>query len=409
VVVLRPPRLCIYCGQEFKNVRRGEHIVPNAIGDTLTVSDVCKEKKVCQQCNTGILSDLDNELCRQSFLSVVAATELSTLIGQCWDVDHDANNLLLEAEPDFKGESLSLYPQMIFETTGSQLRGDGETVERFGYDRFYNVFVRHMHGAFQGFKAGIDGRVHVKRIRLNNSLQGQYRYPPRLFARRPITRFGKGMSFELRFLDAAGRRRALSCLENWDLATKPRSYGRAFGSRMPSFNLTANLGKVVRGLAKMGINLLAAYCLHTLVNRDGFREVIRVIMDEEPFPPQLFQANGFVAANDIQPICVPSAHSFRLQYSGRFWHIYSSFFGGLIGAVVRFPGPNREDWVCADIVMPIRSRNATITKGRILQPLKVRVEWKDVGLIMPSFKTINPTTQFRVEEGAAPRMRGVKR
>jgi HNH endonuclease len=76
VVVLRPPRLCIYCGQEFKNVRRGEHIVPNAIGGTLTVSDVCKEKKVCQQCNTGILSDLDNELCRQSFLSVVAATEL---------------------------------------------------------------------------------------------------------------------------------------------------------------------------------------------------------------------------------------------------------------------------------------------------------------------------------------------
>jgi hypothetical protein len=320
-------------------VRRGEHIVPEAIGGALTISDVCKEKKVCQRCNTGILSELDNELCRQSFLSIVAATELNTLVGQCWDVDHSANNLLLEAAPDFQGETLALYPQMIFETAGTQLRADGEAVERFGPERFYKVFVRHMREAFQEFKANIDGRIHLKRVSLNSILQGQYRYPPRIFARRPIEQFRKGMSFELRFLDAAGRRWALSCLENWNPAAKVR-WSRALGSRMPSLNLTANLGKVVRALAKMGINLLAAYCSHTPVNRDGFREVIRVIMDEEPFPPQLFQANGFVVADDLRPIQVPSAHSFRLQYDGQFWHIFSSFFGGRIGAVVRIPGPN---------------------------------------------------------------------
>jgi len=55
-------RICIYCGRNVTGEGRGEHIVQNAIGGALTLREVAG-KSVCQTCNNGVLSTLDNELC----------------------------------------------------------------------------------------------------------------------------------------------------------------------------------------------------------------------------------------------------------------------------------------------------------------------------------------------------------
>jgi hypothetical protein len=145
---------CIYCDREVRKARAGKHIIPQAIGGRLTITDVCKGRGVCNSCNSGVLSELDNELCRRSFLSIIAAQELDKSLWLTWDVDHSAGNLLLEAKPDFDRHSMTLFPQMIFESSGPQLRGDHEELQRFAFEDFQKVFVRFMLEAFYEFKAG---------------------------------------------------------------------------------------------------------------------------------------------------------------------------------------------------------------------------------------------------------------
>lgn len=87
-------RTCIYCGGEALKVRKGEHIVPKAIGGRRTISDFCKGRTICNPCNNGPLSELDEELCHRSPLSVIASQEIDSHIWQVWDVDHRTDNLV---------------------------------------------------------------------------------------------------------------------------------------------------------------------------------------------------------------------------------------------------------------------------------------------------------------------------
>ena len=81
----------MYCGEHTKGVKKGEHLIPDAIGGTLSTKDVC------DQCN-NLLSDIDRELCSRSPLSFVAAKEIDGHVWQAWDVD-ETSGLLLEGRP----------------------------------------------------------------------------------------------------------------------------------------------------------------------------------------------------------------------------------------------------------------------------------------------------------------------
>src|SRR5687768_12587479 len=96
---------CIYCGGPLGKVGKGEHIIADIIGGVRTI------KEVCRQCNNGVLSDLDRELCSASPLCIIAAEVLGNGIGQAWDVDHDEGNMLLEAMPNWGTQSMTLWPQ----------------------------------------------------------------------------------------------------------------------------------------------------------------------------------------------------------------------------------------------------------------------------------------------------------
>ena len=55
---------CLYCGQPTKPGARGEHVIPKAIDGKCTLLDFPPRRRVCQVCNNGVLSQLDDELCR---------------------------------------------------------------------------------------------------------------------------------------------------------------------------------------------------------------------------------------------------------------------------------------------------------------------------------------------------------
>ena len=93
-------RSCIYCRGDVVRVRKGEHIVPEAVSGALTV------KTVCGNCNNRF-SQIDTELCSRSPLSIVASQQIDAHLWQVWDVDHSAAHLLLEARPDWSAEAES--------------------------------------------------------------------------------------------------------------------------------------------------------------------------------------------------------------------------------------------------------------------------------------------------------------
>lgn len=195
------------------------------------------------------------------------------------------------------------------------------------------------------------------------------------------------------------RRFALNTLDNWNPTGGFKQFDVGLGSRLPTIRFFYDPEKVLRCLAKIAINLLYAYCPNTPVNRETFLDVIRVVRGETPVQPRFFQANGFVYALDISPISnTDSGHSFRLLHMDGQWRIYSSFFGGRIGSIIQFPGPNKEEWFQADIYAPLRSKDWTKTTGRIIQPLTVRVEWKDMAKIFPTFEMLNVGSEIHLKQ-----------
>jgi len=390
-------RFCMYCDGKIGGVKRGEHIVPEAIGGARTI------KNVCGNCNNAF-SRMDRELCSRSPLSIVASQEIDAHVWQVWDVDHGGRNLLLEARPNWAANSLCQYPQIVFESCGPLIYGDYKEMLHFGTESFVKVVVRAALRAFRHYHAGHKRWLHLERIERDQVLSRKCRLPPRIFARRSIWELRDSLvrntraSFVLRYLSRQEKRHALNVLDNWSGIQFARQPQRSIGSHLPPVSLHYDATRVFRALAKIALNILSEYCPNTPVNLHGhgFRNVISVIRGQAPVTSKLFRANGFIYADDISPIKADDGgHSFRLVHMDKHWHVFSSFFGARIGSFLRFPGPNHEPWSQADIHAPLRSANWTVTTGRILQPLTVRVEWEDLAKIMPSVEILNVKSELK--------------
>lgn len=382
-------KACVYCGGEVRGVSKGEHVIPKALGAALTIDTVCKD------CNNAF-SDIDKELCSRSLLSIVASQELDSHIWQLWDVDHESNDLLLEARPDWEHGCFPLFPQIVFEHNRPEIRGDYDEIRQFGTEGFLPVLTRSAVRAFRHYKCGEKGWLNVERVEQRMIVAGEYRFPPRVFTRHSIQELAdrlhkkKGAAFDLRYFRSEDRRHALNALDNWNATSSVRHLQVACGSYRPPLRCFYDAVKVLRALAKCALNVLSVYCPNTPLNNDGFQHVIRVVKGEGPLMTDVFETSGFVRASEIVGMAIPDGHSIRLLHRNGEWQMITSYFGGRIGTVVRFNGPSNESWSCADIQIPLRSREWKVTTTTLLlPPLRPQVEWKDISKIVPSIEIEN--------------------
>jgi len=394
-------RYCLYCGRGGSLTR--EHIVPEALGGTLW------RKSICGKCNNEFLSDLDKELTSRSPMILVAAQELHKTAGYSWDIDYSENNLLIEAQLDASARAPTVWPQMIFEEKGWQVRGDGAELDRFGIDNFGAVFVQHLVRAFRTLKTSKRPRFIFERI--PRKISTMYRYPPRVFATRRIWDFDNRMHFVCRYLRADEKRRVLRRLEDLDPQTRLALGDYRLGSSRPAFHLHYEMGAVLRSLIKIAINLLYYVCARTEVDRNHFAWAIRMVTGEQRVSSRAFAENGFVYANDLVTLgCPKNHHSFRLQHDRGLWRVWLAFFSGRIGAYVCFPGRSSETWRTVDVEVPVGDRNWRVRTSPILQPLTARVEWKDLQKVIPSLPMENTRAEVTVTtREAATRQRGRER
>jgi hypothetical protein len=397
-------RSCLYCSAPTKKGKKGEHIVQEAIGGDLTLADV-SDRVVCSKCNSGFLSLIDRELCSRSHLSIVASQKLNAHVWQTWDIDHAANNLLVEARPSWAADGtltgVVCYPQIIFDRPDrTEVRADSEDFLRFGVEDFGRVLFKAARRCFERYCAGEKGTLHFERVQSGVIYEG-CRLAPRLFSRHSIQEIAQDIneqSFILRFVTEEDKRFALRCLSKLDDGRQLRGWLHKPGSHTPTVCCFFDAGDTLRALMKIGLNLIAAYCPNTPVNHKTFVHAIRMIKGIVPIRRQDLEANGFVHASDVREINGgANEHSFRLIHLGKVWHVYSSFFGGSIGAYVRVPGPSNETWNRADIVAPIQSKDWRIATSPIIAVLKPHVEWRNSAKVTPSLKMQKSVSMTRVE------------
>ena len=268
-------RPCMYCGTPTKKTGRGEHIIPEAIGGARTLNDG-SDKAVCPDCNSGVLSQLDNELCRRSFLAIAASQHMDdAYLWQAWEIDHAANNLILEARPLWDNDKvlvgLACYPQLVFDReSGVQLYGAPEEFYSFGPEHFAPVLFRAVRRAFKG-TAGKKRSLHLERVQSGLLYEG-CRLAPHLFARRidEIARNINEQSFTLRYVNEDDRRFAFQCMDKLGDGRKLNRGRVKPGSHTPSLCCYFDVASTLRALMKIGLNLIADQCPNTPVNEESF-------------------------------------------------------------------------------------------------------------------------------------------
>lgn len=357
-------RICIYCGEPAPNVKRGEHIIPEAIGGSKKMTI----KSVCATCSNQTLSQLDTELCVRSPLAQVAGLEKDRPFLQAWDVDESDENLLLEARHDRDASDGRyvvpyVYPQLIMRPTGVQFRGDYDDLMEYGEDRFHRHFVSRLQAALVKFEQGDKKAFRGATEKPNVEMLTRYTYPPRFFVRGSIAEAcdaAENRTILLGYFEPADREFALTELPK-ALTAGPldRTY-KAMGSGAPPTRSNYDGSKVWRALTKIAFNMLHHYCERTTVDLEHFPRTVAEILGKQPLPSDILSHNGFVWARDIALLnAPPNTHVCRLHHDGRLWHAAFSFYGGQIGAVVSFEGPSYETWKMLDIQVPVGSPDWT--------------------------------------------------
>ncbi len=352
---------CMYCEGPVRGVKNGEHIVQAALGATRTL------KCVCADCN-GAFSDVDRELASRSPLQTVMWEELDKTSENIWDYN-DELNLAIEAKAAPNGEGPILFPQLVLTEPTPVFFFDAEEVEDLGLENAMNSFRAQLAAAIATVHAG-QKRARVGWERLRN-LPRRGQYPPRVFSRRRFEKFNEKMNFTCRFHGQVDQEQILNQAEEWCRSSFIGEPKTSWSVLDPESHYSCRPRWVLRALVKTGLNLLRHVCSLTSVNPRTFRDAIQFARYDRGSGPSL-EDSGYLIQHDTQTLmCPPDAHLFRLSY-GQNWALDCAFFGGRIGATVAFPGPNREEWNRADIIVPIKDHAWKISTSKILVPRLMR-------------------------------------
>jgi hypothetical protein len=295
---------------------------------------------------------------------------------------------------------LHCYPQITFERSGQHVRGDSEEARRFGNEHFGKVLFKAVRLCFDRYRHREKGALHFERIEPGVILEG-HRLSPRVFTRRTIREIAQNVhrqSFILRYRTEEDRRFALHALSNLKDGRDIKGWERKPGTRRPSICCCFDVGDAVRGLMKIGLNLVAAFCPNTPVTPETFGRAIQIIKGNSQITENGVTQNGFIHAQGVRDIRTGgNDHSFQLMHVDETWHVLLCFFGGKIGAYVRFPGPSNEEWRCATIVAPLWSKDWTFRPSPILTATTVRVSLLGSADVTPTIRVSDSKGSLEVQ------------
>lgn len=407
---------CIYCGEMAPVKGKGEHIFPDALGGTKTL--IKFKQVVCTKCNTGPLSEIDNELCSRSYLAIAAAQHFKSDVWQAWDVAPSLNNLLLEARPiwDHDGtlHSLSVHPQMIFDQGRTSVISDAQDVASLGISSLNHLLHRLMLSAYDRYnQVSNKGKKAIIFERIDRtSIPDQYRFVPRAFIKHRLTDVKDELAKQtvvLRYSDDAEKKHALAAMANLSLHPNLMGTGEFRGSERAPMAVNYNMNLTCRALAKIAFNFMAAYCRRIDLSQPPFAVLAEAIIQKgRAFHTNALNVMGFLSEAQAAFLnCPPNAHAFRLAHNGKEWWFFSAYFGGKLGSVVSFQAPNPEMWMTLNVVAPICSQDWTEEKrGMSIFP-NVNPQWSDIGQLFPSLGLTSFHSGIRAEL-AKPKTRAPK-
>ncbi len=390
---------CLYCNAESASSK--EHVIPKTLGGKVTLP---KSVGICDRCNNGVLSQMDRELCNRSYLSVIASREIDESFWHAWDVDHRDGNVFVEARPNWQDGSLRsfiCYPQISFDRNGTHIRGDAQEVLQFGFSDFQSVVFRAAKRLFQEYCYGKKRKIHFEKVPLS-LIGSENHFPPRLFFRKSVREIAnKGSnSCVLRFCHEEDKRLAFRELDRLD-PSHPAKQNWTINpsSSLPRFAIAFDAGDALRGMFKIGLNLLLHTCTSTDFRDQRFARTRQIIYGETQVDRDLIEQNGFVHPKDLRFLNPsPRTHKFRMSYHDGLWTVYSAYFGGDVGSFVQFPGVNEESWQTADIEMKLDTGTLEVNKYAIALPAtKQTIEWTDSGSLCPSVELISFASRFEIE------------
>lgn len=380
---------CIYCDGELRRVRKGEHIIPKALGSSKTI------RCVCQECNNAF-SILDQGLITCSPVHLIDYRLRMTRGGNWYDIDHDDDNLVIEGYPDSSQTTFTAWPQIIFCERGIQIRGDHEGFEQIGAERWQALFFKNLCATYERYKAG-DNRAIL--FSPNPGMSSRGRYPPRVFAEKSISEFKTGMRFRARYEERPQRKVILGELDKLTPKSRLITMRTAMGSSAPGARMSGDAITTYRALTKIAINALAHCCERTQVDRYAFRDAVRLVQLRRLWtnPKRYLARCGFVRPAELRPLgCPKNAHVLHLcHFAGaQLWQMYFVFYGGDVGGRIEFPGPSQEAWKSATIIAPFCGKskpwNRTLFQDIVAPEVEI-VSWNDekfLRKVVPSVSSI---------------------
>ena len=375
---------CIYCGQEIRGVRKGEHVVPQALGMIVTIPRVCKK------CNNNELSQLDNELVTASPLHIAARKELDKNGENVWDYNAQLN-LAIEGRLVDDLSAVVQWPQIVLEEDQLIFCYDIQEMDKVGLQVCQKAFHSQLLKAVQTVRRE-DKKPKLRWRSLPNPPR-RGRFPPRVFTRHSCDDLVEDISFECRYHGNIDKNDILSRLEKWHLDNDNMKESRTDGVIDPESATSYRPRWIFRALVKIGINLLA-YVMEDKFLPDRFVDAIRFVRNDIGDGPSGNDC-GFLEHDVTDTLrCPQNAHKFILQHD-RIWALDCSFFGGIVGATVLFPGPNWNKIRRIEIVAPIGSREWEVHKSQVLIARNIRITDR-VDIMMPSVAIRNAQMQTRV-------------
>lgn len=318
---------------------------------------------MCPKCNNGVLSDLDKELCSKSPLAFLVLQHIGTPFQYIWDVDQ-GEKYLLETNPTRDLQGARLWPQAVFHRGEPRFHADGEEMGRVGPNRMLTAFHEHLRVAWWAMQHGLERKVWIwERIHNPPSL-----YPPRVFVRRAFQDFSPQMHFICRYANAADRNLVLRQVSRWRLRTKNSKSGVVLGSKYPAIRYSFDAFFVLRALVKIGLNILVWQSSGSF-DPPRFVQAIEFVARGTSYTSPIWETGGFTLPSQVSAIrCPQRAHKFRLLFDRGWYYLVCVFFGGHMGATVKFPGPSPSDWRTLDVTAAMGSESMEAQPSSLLLP-----------------------------------------